>query len=351
MRKTRHRLALAALSLLMAMAGPALPAPSPAIALEGDRRPNLQMVRLRDWKVESSGGRRVLRFTTIFVNAGRGPFELRGHRASADDPTMDIDQVMYRWDGTKRRIRTKAIARYSGDGHDHWHVQNVVIYEAWRIGDLPNTRRGAKTGFCFFDTTAWNLSLAGARRSPYYEEEWCGARSALSNRVGVSVGWGDRYPWYFAYQWIDITGLEGGRYRVRATVDIADRYDESVETDNCVMSTVDIPAPGSGSRVHVESSGFGCGQDAITPVTTYANAVTWDPPRAVVFQPATHIGYQLNSKGAELDRIRRHPTTQRNGAAAVRATPPGRFGHWLYIVEGPYAGYWFRNDPDIDVEP
>jgi hypothetical protein len=350
MQKTGHRLALAALSLLMALAI-LLPGPAPAIALQGDRRPNLQMLRLRDWHIDNSGGRRLLRFTTIFVNAGRGPFELRGHRASLRDPTMDIDQVMYRWDGTKRRIHTKAIAKYSGDGHDHWHVQSVVIYEAWRIGDLANTRRGAKTGFCFFDTTAWKRSLPGARQASYYRQEWCGTRSSLSNRVGVSVGWGDRYPWNFAFQWIDITGLAGGRYRVRATVDIADRYDESVETDNCVWAVVDIPDPGSGINLKLVRNGHDCGEDAITPVTTFANANVWDPPRAVVFQPAVHIGYRLNSKGTELDHIWRRPTMPRNGAAGVRTTPPGRTGHWLYIVDGPYAGYWFRNSPDIDVEP
>lgn len=351
MRTTVHRLTLAVLSLLLAVAGVLLPGPAPAIALDGDRRPNLQMLRIRDWRIQTTGGRRLLRFTTIFVNAGRGPFELRGHRASTHDPSMDIDQIMYRWGGGARRIHTRAIAKYSGDGHDHWHVQGVVIYEIWRTGDLASTRRGAKTGFCFFDTTPWNRSLPGARQSGYYQEEWCGTRSVLSNRVGVSVGWGDRYPWNFAFQWIDITGLDGGRYRVRATVDIADRYDESVETDNCVWALVDIPDPGSGSSVHLHSNGFDCGEDAINPVTTFPNAVTWDPPRAVVFQPAVHIGYQLNSKGTELDRVWRQPTAPRNGAAAVRATPPGRAGRWLYIVGGPFAGYWFRDTTDIDFVP
>jgi hypothetical protein len=351
MRTTMQRVMQVGLSLLVALLCLLLPSPAPAIALEGDRRPNLQMLRIRDWHVQTTGGRRLLRFTTTFVNAGRGPFELRGHRASTDVPTMDMDQVMYRWDGSRRRIHTKAIAKYAGDGHDHWHVQDVVIYEAWRIGNLAKTRRGAKTGFCFFDTTPWKRSLPGASQSGYYQEEWCGTRSVLSNRVGVSVGWGDEYPWNFVFQWIDITGLEGGRYRVRATVDIADRYDESIETDNCVWSTVDIPEPGSGSSIQIESNGIGCGEDAITPVTTFPGAETWDPPRNVVFQPAVHVGYRLNSKGTELGRHWRRTTAPRNGAAAVRATPPGRGGHWLYIVDGPFAGNWFRDTANIAFVP
>jgi hypothetical protein len=345
-----HRLSLVLVGLVVAASTMLATAPARVIALEGDRRPNLQMTRLRDWHVQVVNARRLLRFSTVFVNVGRGHFELRGHRASTTDPTMSIDQVMYRWDGTSRRIRTDEVAKYAGDGHDHWHVQNVVIYEAWRIGDLASTRRGAKTGFCFFDTTPWKRSLPGARQSGYYQEEWCGTKSVLHNRVGVSVGWGDRYPWDFIFQWIDITGLPGGRYRVRATVDLRNDYDESIDDDNCTWSIVDIPGPGQGSTVSVEQHGFGCGADAIAPVTSFHGAETFDPPRDVVFEPAVHIGYRLNSKGTELDRIWRHPTVSRPGTAAVRAQVPGRPGSWLYIVSGPYAGWWFRDTADISLE-
>jgi hypothetical protein len=349
--KVSHRLSAAVIGLVVAGSSLLLVQPARVVALEGDRRPNLQMTRLRDWHIQFVDGRRLLRFTTIFVNAGRGPFELRGHRSSTRDRTMSMDQVMYRWDGTTRRIPTDAVARYAGDGHDHWHVQNVVIYEVWRIGDLANTRRGAKTGFCFFDTTPWRLGLPGARQHGYYQQEWCGTRSVLHNRVGVSVGWGDDYPWNFVFQWVDISGLPGGRYRVRATVDLRNDYDESIEDDNCTWAVVDIPAPGAGTTVLVEHQGFGCDADAMRPATTYAGAQAIDPPRAVTFQPAVHIGYRLNSKGTELGRIWRHPTVDRSGTAAVRAAVPGRSGQWLYIVSGPYAGYWFRDTADIDLAP
>jgi hypothetical protein len=189
-----HRLGLGFTGLVVIASTVLSVAPARVIALDGDKRPNLQMTRLHDWHIQFVDGRRLLRFTTLFVNVGRGHFELRGHRSSTSDRTMSMDQIMYRWDGTTRRIRTGASAKYAGDGHDHWHVQNVVIYEAWRIGDLARTRRGAKTGFCFFDTTPWKRSLPGARQSGYYQQEWCGTRSVLRNRVGVSVGWGDIYP-------------------------------------------------------------------------------------------------------------------------------------------------------------
>jgi hypothetical protein len=351
MRRSLPKPLLLVLSLVFAVSAVWIPGPGRVIALEGDKRPNLQMIRLRDWHLDWSGGRRLLRFTTIFVNVGPGPFELRGHRQSTSEATMDIDQAMFRWDGTKRLIDTRAIARYSGDGHDHWHVQDVVTYEAWKLSDAANTRRGAKTGFCFFDTTPWNLSLPRARQRSYYRQEWCGTRSVLSNRVGVSVGWGDRYPWDFTFQWIDITHLPAGRYMVRATVDIQDYYDEKVETDNCVWTALRIPEPGSGLGLRVRDQGRDCGEEAIMPVSTFLGDINWDPPRHVTFAPAVHIGYKLNSQGTTLDRDWRRNADERGGTASARATPPGRTGRWLYVVSGPFAGYWFKDSDDIRVSP
>jgi hypothetical protein len=351
MHSTVRRLTMAILGLVIAIGGTFLPAPSPAVALSGDKRPNLQMLRLHEWKVQTVGGRRLLKFTTIFVNAGRGPFELRGRRSSSADGTMDMDQVMYRWDGTQRRIDTPAVSRYSGDGHDHWHVQGVVTYEAWKLVDPANTRRGAKTGFCFFDTTPWKLSLPGARQSSYYEEEWCGVRSALTNRVGVSVGWGDRYPWNFAYQWIDITGLPGGIYRVRATVDIQNFYDESVETDNCVWTKIRIPSPGSTAAPVVYENGSDCGADAIAPVSSYPSGVTFEPARTVAIAEGVHVGYTFNSQGTQLRRLWLDLHAPRTGTATARATPPGQSGQWLFMATGHYAGYWLREGGGVQLQP
>ena len=70
-------------------------------------------------------------------------------------------------------------------------------------------------------------------------------RASITSRAGLSVGWADNYPWFFAFQWIDITGLPGGTYQVRVTVDIQDYYQERIDTDNCVWARLHIPAPGS----------------------------------------------------------------------------------------------------------
>ena len=351
MGRSSRRVAITMLSLMMATGATLAPPARPAVAAADTRRPDLQMVRIHDWRIENVGGRRLLRFTTIFVNAGPGRFELKGQRSSMDDGSMDIAQVLYRSDGTRFHRATPAIARYSGDGHDHWHVQGVVTYEAWQLADPQNARRGAKTGFCFFDTTPWRLSLPHARQSPYYEQEWCGTHASMTNRVGVSVGWGDRYPWDFAYQWIDITGLPGGRYRVRATVDIQNFYRERDELNNCAWTEVRIPAPGAGNALKVLRNGKSCGVNAVTPVDAFPGGQTFDPHRMVTIDPGVHVGWTFNSHGTRLNRLWRDLAHPQEARTSTRATPPGLSGQWLYMTSGPFSGYWLKQGDGVRLEP
>jgi Lysyl oxidase len=351
MTSIRRRVPILMLTLALATAALLVPPLRTAAAVSADtRRPNLQMVRLHEWHIQNVNGRRLLRFTTIFVNEGPGAFELRGARSSRRDRTMEIDQVLYRADGSRFRRNTDAVAKYAGDGHDHWHVQGVVTYEAWALTSPQGARRGAKTGFCFFDTTPWKLSLPHARQSGYYEQEWCGTQASMTNRVGVSVGWGDRYPWDFVFQWIDITGLPGGKYRVRATVDIQDYYREGDEFDNCVWTEIRIPAPGTGNAAHVLRNGRGCGEKASTAVSSYPSGTTF-MPREVTISAGVHVGWTFNAAGTRLRSLWKKLDGQRIGSATARATPPGQAGHWLFMASGPFAGYWLRQGDGVRLEP
>jgi hypothetical protein len=341
MRRPIHVASAVALSLLVALSALAI-GPEPVAAAPGDKRPNLEMLSLRDWHIQTVNGRRLLRFTSIFVNSGPGHFEVAANRSSRSDPTMSVRQRMFRWDGTSRYIGTPAVAKYAADGHDHFHVQGVVVYETWKETAATATRRGAKTGFCFLDSEPWNLSVRGARRSPYYTGAGCGTRASLSLRAGLSVGWADNYPWHFAYQWIDITGLTGGTYRVRVTVDIQNYYDETVETDNCVETRIRIPDPGSNRAPTVLSNRANCGTEAITPVSSFASGVTWNPPRDARFDAGRHTGCRFNSQGTALRCLKLTFRSGHTYDVTARANVPGQSGRWLYVTSGPFAGYWVR---------
>jgi hypothetical protein len=219
----------------------------PAAGAAADRLPDLGMARLRDFSIDTTTrpGRRLLRFTTIIVNIGAGPFETIGRRSSTATTQMTVTQRIHNSAGSYREVSTPAVMFWSGDGHDHWHVRDV---EAYRLIRLDNGRRvgtGAKHGFCYFDNTAYRLWLAGAPSTPVYGG--CGAAGDLQVTTGLSVGWGDIYPAGIAFQWIDITGLKAGRYRLRATADPANWF---AETNNANNSTwVNIKLTGSGVRV------------------------------------------------------------------------------------------------------
>jgi lysyl oxidase len=100
---------------------------------------------------------------------------------------------------------------------------------------------GAKHGFCFFDNYRFGSTLPA-----YYTS--CGSNpNALQVRMGLSKSWGDIYPAGLVDQYIDITGLTSGRYRLRAAADETNWFLESSETNN--FTWVDIQISGNSVSV------------------------------------------------------------------------------------------------------
>ena len=250
---------LIGLTLAAGMLASSAPTVAPASA-GTEALPDLAVAPLADFRIDFSSGSRLLRFTAMMVNVGGGAFELRGSRSSVSEP-MSMRQVIYqtssRTSPVSREVGTSAVAMYSGDGHNHWHVMEMMRYDMW---GPTGTFRGAKVGFCFLDSDAYNLGLPGAVGSPHYFGSGCGTNpNALSNVMGLSIGWGDKYGWSLPFQWIDITGLPSGTYTVRAMVDPYRFFIESTDVNRCAYATVSI-SEGS-NAVQVTSSGDTCVND------------------------------------------------------------------------------------------
>jgi hypothetical protein len=219
--------------------------PSPAGA--ADRLPDLAMARLRAIQVEETpDGRRLLRFTSIVVNVGSGPFELHGQRPDANTPEMTVTQRIYTDAGSFVDNPTTATMFFAGDGHNHWHVRDLSTYELIRLDNGSKVGTGEKRGFCFADNYAYNLTLPNAPQSRVYGYG-CGGRSSLNVTVGISVGWGDRYGYKLRDQYIDITGLTSGRYRLRAFADQVNWFSES--NDSNQETWADLQIEGTSVRV------------------------------------------------------------------------------------------------------
>jgi len=233
--------------------------------------PDLAMAPLGDFRIEVVNGRRLLRFTAMMVNVGAGHFELRGSRASTSQP-MRMTQILYdstaRNAAVMRQIPTDAVASYAGDGHSHWHVNEMMRYDMWGNG---GTLRGAKVGFCFLDSDPWATTLPGYNGA-FYRGSMCSTNpSVLSNRMGISVGWGDEYEYYLAWQWVDITNVPAGTYTVRATVDPYSWFTESSDANQCAWARVRFGA--SGGSVAVEASARTCVNDYSSSI--FANDIAW----------------------------------------------------------------------------
>jgi putative cell wall-binding protein len=228
--------------------------PPPAAVAATDKLPDLRMAPLTGFYTQTVGGVRRLRFTTIMTNEGAGALEVRGNRANLGEQHLQTAQRIFDTAGGSRGVGSRALMEYARDGHDHWHIQGVMLYQMW--ADSGVVRRGTKVGFCFLDSRRWILSLPGAPQSQVYPEHLCGDSGDLSNRMGLSVGWGDEYPANFAFQWIDITGMPAGDYVVQARADEQNWYLESNEANNCAWARVRVAA--SNGSVAILSSGRTC---------------------------------------------------------------------------------------------
>jgi Lysyl oxidase len=223
-----------------------------------DRLPDLRMSPLHNFYIQkASNGEKRLRFTTRIANAGPGRFELRGYRPNTSTARMNITQRIYNTSGTYRKIeipQSSTYMFYAGDGHNHWHVHKLQRFEIRPLdangneGDLKGT--GAKTGFCFWDNTTYNLSLPGAPQNPYYTS--CGKRESVNVKMGLSVGWRDTYSASLAYQWIKINGLNDGNYRVRVIADPKNWFLETNDANNSTSTAIRIS--GGGTKVTVISA-------------------------------------------------------------------------------------------------
>ena len=244
MTRARWRL-LSRVAIAIAVALVALPAPAASAA---DRLPDLSKARLSDIQIEkASDGRRLLRFTSTITNLGLGPFEVRGQRPSTSEPEMASVQRIYDITGGYREVAVFPRMFYAGDGHDHWHLRDLESSDLIRLDNGAKVGTGAKRGFCFYDGYAYGPDLPGAPQSRVYYG--CGGPSSLDVTMGISVGWADVYGWDLAHQYVDVTAIAAGRYRLIVTVDPSGWFTESNTSNNSAWADLQLKGNGTGVRV------------------------------------------------------------------------------------------------------
>jgi hypothetical protein len=122
---------------------------------------------------------------------------------------------------------------WAGDGHAHWHINQFINVELYRVGNLAATRRIRKIGFCLLDLVRQFPPPPNATPARAYGYSACGRASTETEiTMGISVGWADDYQPLIADQWIDITGMRRGTYRLCAKVNPLGHWQESNTANN-----------------------------------------------------------------------------------------------------------------------
>ena len=171
-------------------------------------------------------GTKLLRFRSVIMNTGAGPFHVKGTAIPGSSPKqMSTRQKLY----TTSTVSTGAancmlhqtpdvVGKFSGDDHNHWHVEKVQQFQL-----LSSTGTvlglGHKTGFCFFDGVKKRRYLPGHPSSPRFPYAGCGYNVSNDTiSMGLSVGWGDIYHASISHQ-----SIEDHRPRRRHLPPVPDR--------------------------------------------------------------------------------------------------------------------------------
>jgi hypothetical protein len=146
--------------------------------------------------------------------------------------------------------------------HGHYHYSSFANATLWR-----SNRRGAKLGlspvtaahkvsFCMADIRidAWGEKGDGPRK--YYAPDCLFPQTSDGAsdlyRQGINNGWADVYDWYIPDQYIEVSTVPSGYYRLEFCADPDNEIVEADETNNCVINHIRLRGmEGADKRVEV----------------------------------------------------------------------------------------------------
>ena len=179
------------------------------------------------------------------------------HRArTAGDPRLPArrrrddghGQRIYETDGTFRddNSRHPPIHFENSDGHRHWHLKGAARYSLWDEAGSVEVAPASKVGFCLLDSERVDSFGPAAKVYSRSATQYCGEGQPNAAQVfeGISAGWLDYYPSDLPFQWVDVSDVAPGRYRLAADVDPDNFVLEGNEANNgpaLASSIVTVP--------------------------------------------------------------------------------------------------------------
>lgn len=149
--------------------------------------------------VTSTGKRKLLRFDVATPNIGTADLYL-------GDPSAN------------------PLFEYSAC-HKHYHFKGYALYELLNTAGTT-ILKGRKQAFCLEDFAKYDPNAGPAKYT-------------CANQ-GISVGWQDIYGSYLDCQWLDITGIAAGNYKLRVSINPEQLLTESNYANNIATVPVTI---------------------------------------------------------------------------------------------------------------
>lgn len=247
----------------------------------------------KELTAEDGSTQLVLTFDGYVHNIGEGPLDVMGNPQLPGGMTQRVQT-----NGTWQDIGTPTVRFEVDDGHNHFHLIEVVEYVLWNELQGAQTALGSKIGFCLVDSEQVEAGV----EETYSEEgnKFCEEDnpSATELHMGISPGWRDVYDATTTLQWVDVSSVSPGRYWIGAITDPNDEIVESNEENNeLVFSERTVSIPGYSPREqHVE---FDQGVESVEVTLTSSTHGTVGAPVYVIEQGPL-VGSLNVPVGAEL---------------------------------------------------
>ena len=191
-----------------------------------------------------------LRFDQIVANVGAGPLEIAYSVPAGTPPETETEfpvaQRVYRSNGTFADRPGGSVAYHGVHGHYHYSsFANALLWQSnprgAKLGAAP-VAASHKVSFCMADIRIdlWGEKGDGPRK--YYAPDCL--FPALSDgvtdhyRQGINNGWADVYDWYIPDQYIEVSHVPDGFYRLEFCADPFDALEEEDETNNCIANHI-----------------------------------------------------------------------------------------------------------------
>ena len=230
--------ALAAVSIPILASGAPSGAQLPDLRADPPTNPTIQ-------RYGSGPTRLLVRFDGYVTNIGDGPLDIEG------DPSSGQMMQRVRVNGSLVDDKSVPVQYETGDGHNHWHLKEVMRYSLWNQARTAEVAPGLKTGFCLVDSLKAPAPSPSPESQTYstsasFNHGFCGQGQPGLNdlRMGVSVGWRDLYYNGLAFQWVDASAVQPGVYSVAAQADPNNIIEEKNEGNALAFMGQNVTLPG-----------------------------------------------------------------------------------------------------------